>query len=364
MNEMILTHGGNRHETALRLGCTVEEITDFSGNLNPLGPPPGLMDHLMSHIQRISMLPDTDTQRISQAIGHLFSIDPKRILAGNGTTSLIYALPWALKSRRALILSPTYADYHHACLLSGVQVDEFTTSPEKDFDLDIGLFADTCRLYDTVFICNPNNPTGITLSYDVIRSLCVAAPKTRFIVDETYMPFLPDMEKQSVTRLCQENLLVLISLSKIFTIPGLRLGFATGDPMMIHPLREHRMPWAVNAMAQESVFFLADQMEKTKDFIKKTQDWLVGQRREMTKHLSDIPGLYLYPSRTIFQLLRIAGYPKADTVCHLLEKERIIIRNCSNIPGLSDRFLRFSFGREHENKILATRLRKLLFHTP
>ena len=128
---MINGHGGNIFDKAKELGCDPMDILDMSSNVNPLGPMPGLMNHLHEHLERIIALPEAGAGSIIQAFSSRHDIDPKKVLAGNGTTQLIYTLPVALKIRQALILGPTYSDYADACRMHGVDF-RFALSNEND----------------------------------------------------------------------------------------------------------------------------------------------------------------------------------------------------------------------------------------
>ena len=93
---MLHGHGGNRIELARRLGCSPGEIIDMSSNINPLGPPPGLIKYLKDNIDGIGKFPEVDSREITVQFADQCRIDPDRVLAGNGTTQFIYALPQAL----------------------------------------------------------------------------------------------------------------------------------------------------------------------------------------------------------------------------------------------------------------------------
>lgn len=355
---MMHGHGGSRHEAAIRLGCAVETLTDLSGNLNPAGPPAGLLRHLSGNMGSVVMLPDSDTTRVASSIGNLFDINTDSILVGNGTTQFIHTLPLVLGIRRALVVTPTYADYRDACRLHGAKVDDFPLSIQSGCLLDLDLLSAESKKYDTVFLCNPNNPTGGLLDAEEIRRLCRSAPKTRFVVDETYMPFVSDYKKKRVLADLLPNLVVLVSLSKIFTLPGLRIGFFVATGEILRSMQSYAMPWTVNAVAQEAIFYLDQNLPLTRKFMEDTRSQVAAEHLFMEGRLAGMSKMKLWPATTIFRLVELTNELRAEDICSFLEKDRILIRNCANIKGLSNRFIRFSLGTREENETLVTRLMK------
>jgi threonine-phosphate decarboxylase len=117
---MIIGHGGNIYDIAHRLGCEPSEITDMSSNVNPLGPPPGLVAFIQNNLNVIAALPEVDSKLLVHSFAARYGVDPACVLAGNGSTQFIYAIPMALKTQSALIIGPTYADYADACSMHSI----------------------------------------------------------------------------------------------------------------------------------------------------------------------------------------------------------------------------------------------------
>jgi threonine-phosphate decarboxylase len=131
---MITGHGGNVYQAARQLGCRAADILDMSSNVNPLGPMPGLAEHLAKRMERIAALPEADAAAMVRAFARSHGISAKTVLAANGSTQFIYTLPYALKARRVLVVAPTYADYADACRMHGVKGLRFLeASAENSF---------------------------------------------------------------------------------------------------------------------------------------------------------------------------------------------------------------------------------------
>ncbi len=250
---MISGHGGNIYEMAQKLGCDPAEIVDMSSNVNPLGPPPGLLDFLREKMSGIMALPEVDAQDVIRAFASRYQVPPELVLAGNGTTQFIYTIPRALGTQRACIIGPTYADYADACIMNKVPHDHLILQDSDAFHPDMNRIHAEIAGYDTVFVCNPNNPTGALIPVDEIERLCRSHPNTWFIIDESYLPFVAQSHDHSVLNRGISNAIVLNSMSKIFRVPGLRIGFLVASGAIIEKFLHYMLPWSVNSLAQAAV---------------------------------------------------------------------------------------------------------------
>ncbi len=357
---MITGHGGNIFSLARRLGCVPDEILDMSSNVNPLGPPPGLVEFLSVQLERINALPEPDASMAISAFADHHRVAEERVVGGNGTTQLIYTLPLALGSRRAVILGPTYADYADACAMYGVPFQYHLADESRDFRPDLAALEKDLAGADTVFICNPDNPTGVLIPAEDLLDLCRRNPEVRFIIDESYLPFVEEGEKESLLGRDLDNVLVLHSMSKIFRVPGLRIGFAVAPEPLIKKIGWYAQPWAMNSLAQAAVLFLMGQRVGTGDFIRKTRQILGDERRTMEEKLGSFDQVRPIPGKTAFLLVRLPPSKTADEVWEALAQERILIRNCGNFIGLSERYIRISLKTPEENRMVLEKLTGIL----
>ena len=352
---MIQGHGGNIFGLAERLGCRPEDIVDMSSNINPLGALPGLIEHLQARMEKISVLPEVDARSAARAIASLLGVAKERVLAGGGTTQFIYAACAALASRKVLIVGPTYADYADGCRVGGIEPDFFLTRPEHGFALDLQRLSAALPGFDTVFLCNPNNPTGHLVDHDELRTLCTDHPQIRFVIDESYLPFAPADRSRGMSDCGLENVIVLWSVSKIFGMPGLRAGFLVANPPIIERFRRLMQPWCMNSLAQEAVCFLGANLEAAASFIDRTRAYLVAEGHRFRQRLQ--PGrLILYPSATSYVLIGLPADHTATRVCHALAEYRFLIRNCANFHGLAEDSIRIALKDAAANETVARHL--------
>ncbi|HSO20018.1 MAG TPA: threonine-phosphate decarboxylase [Desulfosarcina sp.] len=357
---MIGGHGGNIYELAARLDCDPFDIEDMSSNVNPLGPPEGLAAFLQKQLGRIAALPEADAGTAVRAFARRHGISPDRVLAGNGTTQFIHDLPLALGSRRVLILGPTYADYADACRMHGVPFTFLHALPQTGFRPDPNRLDALLPGHDTVFVCNPNNPTGALIPGRDLAALAVARRDVRFIVDESYLPFVAAEAEHTLVREDLPNLIVLNSMSKIFRVPGLRIGFMVVPTAIRDRAARYCVPWSVNSLAQAAAAYLMTATAETDAFVRESREFLNLEREGFRESLADIAGLRLFNSTTSFVLAELTGDVRAEAVCEALAGQRILIRNCANFEGLSHRFIRVSLKSAAANRRLAEAL-KLFF---
>lgn len=353
---MISGHGGNIYEMAQQIGCDPSEIVDMSSNVNPLGPPSGLLNFLRERICEIRALPEVDAQEVIRSFAARYQVPPELVLAGNGTTQFIYTIPRALESENACIIGPTYADYADACIMNGVSHDHLISDDEADFQPDLDQIHEKITGYDTVFVCNPNNPTGVLIPADEIEKLCRSHPETWFVIDESYLPFVPRSQDHSVLNRGIPNAIVLNSMSKIFRVPGLRTGFLIAPETVIGKFLHYMLPWSVNSLAQAAVTYLMMRQEETDGFVDTTVRFLEKERQAISDAFETISGIRFFSSTTSFMLARLDENHTADEICRHLARHKILIRNCANFRGLSDRFIRISLKQHKENQRLAEKL--------
>jgi len=353
---MLRGHGGNIYETAQRLGCTPSDIFDMSSNVNPLGPPSGLVKFLIENIDAINALPEVDAKGTIDAFAERYGIDPHLVLAGNGTTQFIYAIPQVLETRNALILGPTYADYADACAMYNVNHSFLIADDANDFKVDLNKLRTHMEAADTIFICNPNNPTGTLIPKETLEELVREFSEKHFIIDESYLPFVIDGDRISMVDLGYSNVIVLNSMSKIFRIPGLRIGFLISSPKIIEKFFRYALPWSANSLAQIAVNYLMKNRSETDAFIEKTRAFLEAEKKSFLTMFGNVPGIHVFSSTTSFVLAKLFDNHTAEEVYEYLAQRRVLIRNCANFKGLSNHFIRVAFKAKEINAMLRDHL--------
>ena len=348
-------HGGNILAMAKKTGCAVNELIDMSSNLTPLGMPPGLKDVLIEHLDEAQYLPETGSETLREVFAGKYNLNKDEILAGNGTTEFIYAIPEAFQVDRGVIVNPTYGDYEPACEWAGISIHNFTLNHQDDFALDLGKLSQILKGREIVFLCNPNNPTGALISSKVIYDFIESHPDTFFLVDESYLPFLEEPSLIDFPLL--RNLFVLSSFSKIYGIPGLRLGFLITTAENIQKIARHRKPWGVNRVAQVAGEYL---MTHADAYVADVVKYIEEHRPSFVAALAELPGIEVVAGSANFILCCLTGNMRADELAEKMFAKRIMIRNCETFSTLDNRYFRLSLKKESDNAYCLNCLREIL----
>lgn len=348
-------HGGNIHLLA-RNGAK-GEIVDFSANINPLGPPEWLRRTVSREISRLVHYPDPDCFDLITAAAEYLQLDAERIIAANGTTELLYALPRIMGCGRAVIPVPSYIDYQKVMEMQGMESVLFPLNAEDGFRLDSRALSQIIRDGDSVILATPNNPTGVVVEAETIIDLADAHRRSWFIIDEAFLDFVEDGKTVAGRR---ENIITLNSLTKFYAIPGLRLGYGTFPPAIAGKLRRILPPWTVNAVAQA----VGARLFGDEDYRRRTLDLTQKLRDELFTHLSTFPQLQIFPSRANYFLVRAVKALSAHDVAAGLLKQSIAIRLCSNYAALDDSYFRVAVRRRQDNRLLIDALHEVVATKP
>lgn len=350
-------HGGNIREAAAWLGIEPQQLLDFSANINPLGMPENLKRAICQNIDSLERYPDPAYPGLYQALAAHHQLPASWLLAGNGETEVIYTLVQTLAPRRAMLVAPGFAEYRRALQQVGCRIDMFMLTEAEGWQLTDAILPALTAELDCLFLCTPNNPTGLMPDDDLLRAIVVRcrALNITLVVDEAFLDFLP--ERHGLIPCLAENphLWVLRSLTKFYAIPGLRLGYLlNGDPQAVLSLRERQMPWTINALAALAGEVILDD----KAYQQATLQWLNTERPRLYQRLKQPAGITLWQGEANYLFLRcdVAGLE----LQRALLEQHVLIRSCANYPGLDARYFRVAVRSASENDRLVAAFKQVL----
>ncbi|MCX5873858.1 MAG: cobyric acid synthase [Deltaproteobacteria bacterium] len=348
-------HGGNLREYVQRTGLSKDQILDFSANINPLGAPEWLAPLINNSLAELPHYPDPECVELRKQCAEAYDVTPESVLVGNGSTELLYLIPRALEVKRAIIPSPSYIDYMAAVRQAGLETKVIPIRDADGFNLDLDLLNQELRGGEIVFVGHPNNPTGVSLDFERMCDLIASNPQTIFVIDEAFADLSEPIQSFSHKKF--QNLVVFVSLTKTFAIPGLRLGIAIADPAYADLVRTLQTPWSVNSLAQK----VGTAALKDREFVQRSKVYVKEQRIRLESDLSSIKGLTVFPSVANFLLVRI---DRPDLDCHSLATQSldqgVAIRACDNFNGLTNKYFRVAVRTSEENEILCTTLSSII----
>jgi threonine-phosphate decarboxylase len=358
-----VSHGGDIWGFARKHNLPLEEVLEFSGPINFLGPPPKAVEAVKQNARLIKFYPDPNPvefrEEIARYVGH--GISEENILLGNGSIELIYMITEILpKNFKALIPIPSFSEYEKAALRVGGE-PIFVQLP-ADFGLEIEKIKKAVTDDTKIMcLCNPHSPSGRLYTKSEVTELIDFCNKKDIIfsIDENYIEFAADGEANTVAGLIKdyENLFVIRSVTKFYGLAGLRFGYALAAGTLLDKLQTQRQPWSINGLAcQVTAAAFSDT-----EFIENTKLTITKNRDALTKALSQIEGLRIHPSTTNFLLVKITNGKITSTMLKdLLAKERILIRDCCTFMGMDDTYFRVTIRSEKDNQILVEKIKQIL----
>jgi threonine-phosphate decarboxylase len=351
-------HGGNSAEIARKYGLDEQTIIDFSSNINPLGFPTGIQDLLKKDISVITRYPDTHSSSLRKIITSRIGVPEKNIIVGNGSTELIYLLPRVFNPQTALILQPTFSEYQASLESMGCAVRHFSLDENAHFRVNTDDIIPLMSKVDIIYVCNPNNPTGVLVKPGDLKPLVTQAAKRDilFVVDESFMDFAGD-ESLAGEAVKRKNLIILKSMTKFFGIPGLRLGYLIAHGKTVESINKHKEPWSVNVLAQR----VGEACLTDDSFYGNTRQFVSRERKYLYRQLNGITGLRVYDSSVNFLLLKIVKKILSSTeIYHILARQGFLIRDCRSFRGMGTNFIRIAVKRRKQNQLLIKAIKKIM----
>ena len=337
-------HGGDIY--------THQVLLDFSANINPYGIPGAVKNAVLKAIDKCTAYPDPYCRRLRKKLSETEKVPLEWILCGNGAADLIYSFAYSLPmDKPALIAVPTFSEYQTALSAAGIKADYYMLEEAEEFSLDSSIMEIDFSRYSALFLCTPNNPTGLTVRPELLIKL--AETGIRLFCDMCFMDLteFPDMYDTPGLLEKYQNLVVLKAFTKNFAIPGLRLGYALcSDSGLLKSMSSKSPCWNVSVPAQEAGCAALG----CQDFISDSARAIALERNRVSNSLSSM-GLKVYPGKANFLLL----YSDKDLYSCLLEKG-ILVRDCSNYPGLRKGFIRIAVRKPEENDQLLKAIREVL----
>ncbi|MFC6169939.1 pyridoxal phosphate-dependent aminotransferase [Loigolactobacillus jiayinensis] len=353
-------HGGNLAAVSRTQSVSLQQLVDFSANINPLGLAPELRQLLTTGLDELTQYPDTTYFTLRTQLSQHFQVPVDWVFVGNGAVQLLFDVAATLAIKNVLLLAPAFAEYERAFTRIGATVTYFDLQPEQQFRIDVAALIETLRQQpeiEAVCLGNPNNPTGQVLSRQAMQQLRAYCQQQHIwlLVDEAFMDFLPDAAAVSLVPTLQANDCVVIvrSATKFFAIPGLRLGYAIVPHVQLgQRLLAYSEPWALNSLADiagQHIYQLTDYIQQTRHWFATEQPWLQAQ-------LVQIPQLKVFPSQVNYILF---WAPLTDLATRLV-KLGIVIRTCGDYRQLDEHYYRVAVKDHGANLRLLAALNQVL----
>ena len=340
-----MIHGGDIYRNTVTL--------DFSVNVNPLGIPVRVKQALLEAVELCSQYPDPEMQQLRQAVSRMTGVRETQILLGNGASELFMAVVHALRPKKVVIPVPSFYGYEYAAGAAAEQILYVPMKQEHGFGSDEELLSVLDEETDLLFLASPNNPTGKQIPPEELMRILKHCQqrKIRVVLDECFIEFC-DENASMISQIDSWDHLILVrAFTKIFAIPGVRLGYLVcAEEALLQQIGRQLPEWNISSFAQRAGAVCAEEngfLQETVRYVRKERTFLETELRKL--------GLTVWPGAANFLMI----YTEAE-LYELLLKQGILIRDCSNFRGLSRGYYRLAVKTREENRRLISAMRTVL----
>lgn len=349
-----LTHGGDIYSK--RDIKENAKLIDFSANVNPLGMPLSVKRTIIDNVDLFSNYPDPLCRDLINEISIHENVPKEYIVCGNGAADIIYRIAATLRPKIALLPAPTFSEYEQSLRAVNCSIRYHYLLEKEGFVLDESILEKLSTDVEIAFLCNPNNPTGISINKDIVIKIASLCKKnnTVLVVDECFIDFLENSQNYSIVEELNNynNVIVLKAFTKIYAMAGIRLGYGIcSNKELIDRIYNQGQPWNVSVVAQKCGVIAL----KERDYVNQTKIIIKQNREYLIKNLK-LVGFKVFNSEANYILFKT----KNKFLQRNLEKEGILIRSCSNYIGLDDSYFRIAVKTQEENEYFIKTLKKIL----
>ncbi len=343
-------HGGNLRRAKEAYGQNT--FLDLSANINPFGPPQSVWESIKESLPEIVHYPDPESKKLRTELALRYQLSIHDIMVGNGVGELLFTLVQSLKPRKVAIPIPSFSEYERAARAASAEISYIplgaqgwagippilSSEDEAEF---INAWQQHLSGCDLLFLCSPHNPTGSVISRKHFQLLLEITENLdcRIIFDESFYDFLPEKTRWSARIDLKQNfhLIVLYSMTKFYSLPGLRLGVCFAAPDVISHSQQFRDPWSVNVLAEQAgIAALRDHLfpKQVRQRLYESKQFLFANfKRQAPKSLE------IWPTSVNFALIQLFDQTSGELVTELAE-HGILVRDCANFKGLQGSFIR------------------------
>jgi threonine-phosphate decarboxylase len=342
-------HGGNIYDSA-----APGEIIDFSSNINQYGPPQSALEAASNALALARQYPDTNQRAVREAFSGWLGCAPEDMVFGNGASELISAIIDSLRPARVMTAEPAFVDYAECARRHGVPFVGISMSPYDNFAFPMREIEKNFSEGTLFIVCQPNNPTGRAWTEDELRGLIELA-RTRgwLLADECFLN-LTYPKAFSCIPFAGRGVIVVRAITKDFSAPGLRVGFALSDAETAGRIRAVLQPWPLNCVGEAFAIACAKEPEP---FLYDSARKIASERARLIRGLKTLDYIP-YLSAGNFILVRSRRVSVSELYERLFER-RLLIRRCANFQGLDDSFFRIAVRDTLDNDALLCALSEI-----
>ncbi|GGF82381.1 threonine-phosphate decarboxylase [Paenibacillus albidus] len=345
-------HGGHGGHSGIFL--------DFSANINPLGPPPGVLESLRELLPAVTAYPDPGHRRLKRMLAEHTGTGADWLTVGNGAAESMALLLLAVGPRTVGIAEPCFSEYRQLAEQFGAVVKSVQGASARDYKANVEDLAALLEQVDLLFLGQPNNPNGVQYAVEELTQLAEQAERTGtyLAVDEAFIDFIDPGRRQSLLpELARFPHTVLVrSMTKFYAIPGLRLGYTVAHPALAAAMTGKQVTWSVNALA-----LLAGEacLLSGAAYERRTRSLITAERESLRSGLLEL-GCKVPPGEANFLLCSLPSPWTAAELQDRMGRSGILVRSCAMYPGLEAGHIRVAVKGPEDNAVLLQRMGEIL----
>lgn len=320
------------------------DIIDFSSNINPLGYPEGLKEEIFENFKEIDKYPDIKYRNLKTSVSKYLKCNEENVVLGNGSMEIIdHSLYF---KDRVLLFYPCFGEYEDRAKVNNKEIIKIPL--DKEFKIDLEVFKKNLKDNTIVILGNPNNPTGLRIEKETLLSIYkeIKSKNSLLVLDEAFFEFSPE-DYDSIELFKNENyenVLIIRAATKVYGIPGLRLGYGCTNENLVQKISENQLPWSINTLADLAGRWILSEEE----FLIKSKNYLNKEREFLLKELNSINGIRPFNTHSNFILIKLDKL-NGEYILKNLISRGILIRTCTSFEGLDDSFIRVAIKDRNNN---------------
>lgn len=328
----------------------------LSANENTLDVPFEIRREVEREVRRTAFnrYPDPLANDLRDMIAEANGLDRDQVLMGNGGDELLFdmALAWGGPGRTFMNLPPTFSVYAYNARITNTTVVDVPRRADFSIDEDAVLERLAQGDIDYTIVTSPNNPTGDLAHFSFVKKM-LEISDTLVMVDEAYFEFSRYTARPLLAEF--DNLVILRTFSKAFSMAGVRLGYILGNEQVLDEFKKVRLPYSVDAVSQA----IARVVFANRAEFERGIDAIIEERQRLEDALNEMPFVTAFPSESNYILFRIDESRDAAVVWELLYEAGILVRDFSRAQYLEN-CLRVSVGTHDENTRFLEALESIL----
>lgn len=345
---MLPNHGANPHHVYEALGIEKPaQLIDFSENVNFLPFPLELsIDTLMP---MITSYPDPFGEPFLSAVANYHLVNRENILLGNGAAEIFALLANVLHGERVMIIHPTFSEYEATLSAHDVTFERLIVEDVATYQLPMTAIKSALPKARAIYICTPNNPTGVLPPKDDLRQIIEWAAKsdTLVVLDEAFIDFIGEEYALIESAPDWSHVLVVRSMTKMYKIPGLRLGYAVGHETLIARLKQYAAHWHINGLAAS----IGTEMLKQANYRKQTVE-AVTIARDAFMHFLKRHRYKTTNSVTNYVSFQLPQPSMSEAFYVFMLKRGIVLRHTKNFRGMEGNWFRVGIKAPDKMNVL------------